>query len=76
MDSTIDQPTANPTNKLTAATIAASIMGVLGLVIRNMAPDWYDPAVMATLLPVVVYATGWMIPDRPNIVVVLPEKKP
>lgn len=75
MASTTNQPTSNPTNKLTAATIAASIMGIVGLILRNMAPDWYDPAVLATMLPLVVYGTGWMIPDSPNIVVNIPEDK-
>lgn len=64
---TINQPTLNPTNKLSAATVAAAAVSVVGLVLRNLAPEWYDPDVLAAVLPVVVFATGYLIKDKPNV---------
>jgi hypothetical protein len=70
MATTVNQASANPTNKLSAATVAAALMGLLGLALRNLAPQWYDQEVLVGLLPVVVYAAGWFIKDAPNITVV------
>ncbi len=69
---TINQPTANPTRKLSAAVVAAAFMGVLGLVLKNEFPQWYDSDVLMALLPVVVYFAGWIIKDEPNVVIVQP----
>jgi hypothetical protein len=76
MATTINQPSKNPTNKLSAATIAAAAVSVLGLALRNWAPGWYDPDVMAAMLPVIVYATGWLVPDNPNIIVITQDQEP
>jgi len=70
MSTTVNQPSANPTNKLSAAVVAAAGMGLLGLFLRNEVPNWYDPTVLALCSPVVVYFTGWFIRDAPNITVV------
>lgn len=67
---TVNQPTANPTRKLSAAVIGAAAMAVLGLVLRNAAPDWYDPAVMAALTPIVIFGLGYFVKDRPNVEIV------
>lgn len=67
---TINQPSANPTNKLTAATLATSLVPIIGLVMKNLAPEWYDPEVIIGLTPVVTFVAGWFIKDSPNIVVV------
>jgi phage terminase large subunit-like protein len=60
------QPTATPTNKLTAATIAAALVSVLGLVVRNLWPHWYDAEVLAAATPLCVFALGYLVKDRPN----------
>jgi hypothetical protein len=70
MADTINQASANPTNKLSAATVAAAFMAVVGLALRNLAPQWYDEQVLLALLPVVVYASGWIVRDKPNITVI------
>lgn len=62
----IDQPTLNPTRKLTAATIAAAAVSVAGLIIRNVAPEWYDAEVMLNLTPVAVFVIGYFVRDLPN----------
>lgn len=64
---TVNQPSLNPTNKLTAATIAAAVVSVSGLLVRNLAPEWYDAEVWAALLPIVIFAAGWVVKDKPNV---------
>ena len=63
---TITQPTIRPTNKLTAATIAAALVSVSGVFVRNIWPSWYDAETWATLLPIVVFAVGYLVKDEPN----------
>ncbi|TRC72740.1 hypothetical protein FJV83_10180 [Mesorhizobium sp. WSM4307] len=63
---TITQPTIRPTNKLTAATIAAAAMSVCGVFVRNFWPSWYDAETWATLLPIAVFAIGYLVKDEPN----------
>ncbi|MBZ9675713.1 hypothetical protein [Mesorhizobium sp. ES1-1] len=63
---TIKQPTIRPTNKLTAATIAAAAVSVSGVFVRNVWPSWYDPQTWATLLPVAVFAAGYLVRDEAN----------
>ena len=76
MATTVNQPSANPTNKLSAATVAAALMGVVGLALKNLAPQWYDQDVLLGLLPIVVYFSGWFISDAPNITVVTTDPQP
>jgi hypothetical protein len=76
MATTVNQASANPTNKLSAATVAAAFMGVVGLILKNEAPQWYDQDVLLGLLPIVVYAAGWFTADRPNITVVTTDAQP
>lgn len=64
---TVNQPSANPTNKLTAATVAAAVVSFSGLVVRNLWPTWYDAEVWAAMMPLAVFAAGWFIRDRPNV---------
>ena len=70
MANTITQPSINPTRKLTAATLASAVISVVGLVLRNLAPEWYDPAVLLAVTPVVAFAFGWFVKDNPNVVIV------
>lgn len=67
MAETVNQVNANPTRKLSAAVIGAAAMAVIGLVLRNSFPDWYDPAVMAALTPIVIFGLGYFVKDRPNV---------
>ena len=66
----VNQPSSQPTNKLTAATLGAALVPALGLVIQNLWPSWYDPTVLMGLTPIVVYLLGYFIKDEPNITVV------
>lgn len=67
MDLTISQPTINPTNKLTAATIGIAVVEVLRVALQNFAPEWSDPTMWTALSPVIVFACGWFIKDAPNV---------
>lgn len=60
------QPTANPTNKLTAAMAAAAAVSLIGLALKNLAPAWYDPETLMNVTPFIVLAFGYIIKDRPN----------
>lgn len=66
---TVKQPSVNPTNKLSAATVAAAVVSTTGLILRNVFPEWYDPEVMTAILPIAVWAAGFLTPDEPNVVV-------
>ena len=68
MNDTIYQPSSQPTNKLTAATLAAALVPATGLILRNVFPDWYDPDVMIGMTPIMVYLFGYFIKDEPNVV--------
>lgn len=70
MANTVHQASQNPTRKLSSATVAAAAMAVLGLALKNLAPEWYEPSTLASVTPVVIYIAGWFISDAPNIVVV------
>lgn len=77
METTINQPSAGPTNKITASAAATSAftvtVSVVGLVLKNLAPTWYDPDVMISILtagPVVAgFLAGYFVRDKPTVVV-------
>lgn len=75
MSNTVNQPSANPTNKLTAAVVGAAAVSVSGLIVRNLFPEWYDAEVWSAMTPLIVFGLGWIIRDRPNIVVVVEDNK-
>lgn len=62
----VNQPTANPTRKLTSATLASAAMAVIGLILKNKAPGWYDPEVMLALMPFAGLLAGYYVRDLPN----------
>ncbi len=83
MANTINQPSANPTNKLTAAAVATAVWGaviaVAGLTLQNLYPAWYDPEVLLSVSgagsTTVAFIAGWLTSDKPNIVVSIEEPK-
>ena len=38
-----------------------------GLIVRNLAPEWYDAEVWAAMTPIVVFALGYFVKDKPNV---------
>lgn len=71
MANTVNQASNNPTNKLTAVTVSGAIVSAAGLIVKNLAPEWYDPELLLNLSPIVLLVVGWFIKDNPNIVVVV-----
>ena len=69
MEVTVNQPTINPTNKLTAATIGIAVVEVMRVVVGNLAPEWSDQALWPALSPIIVFACGWFVKDEPNVMV-------
>lgn len=74
---TINQPSANPTNKVTGGTLVGAAAGFVflmsGLVVRNLYPGWYDAEVWASgqvlIQTAAFFAGGWFTRDKPNVVV-------
>ena len=64
---TVSQPTINPTNKLTAATVGSALMSVTGLALKNLAPEWYDPEVLLSVTPLLIFVIGYFVRDKPNV---------
>lgn len=62
----VNQPTSAPTRKLTAASLTALVVGWGGLVMQNLAPQWYDPSVWVTLTPVAMLVIGYFVRDEDN----------
>ena len=81
MANTINQPSVNPTRKLTAATVAVAVWGavfnICGLALKNLYPEWYDPEILISVNNAVstaaAFIAGWLIKDNPNVVVVVEE---
>lgn len=66
MTEAVEQPTARPTNKLTAATAASALMGVLYWALDAVVPSLPNEQLITGLTPVAVMVAGWFIKDRPN----------
>lgn len=72
---TVNQPTLNPTNKLTAAVVATAFMELLRVVMTHALPDYYDDGLWSAMLPIVVFAVGWFVKDHPNSIIVPDEEE-
>ena len=74
---TVNQPTNQPTNKATVGTLASAALGftflLSGLIVRNVAPSWYDAEVWAAGQVLVttsgVFIGMWYTRDRANVIV-------
>lgn len=64
MNNLVNQPTLNPTRKLSAAVVAVAAMEVFWVILNNLAPTWADPSLKAALTPVVVFLAGYFIKDE------------
>lgn len=61
------QASNNPTNKLTAAIVAAATMEVFKAVFTIQFPEFDQPELWASLTPVAVWAAGYFIKDDVNV---------
>lgn len=73
---TINQPTINPTNKLTASVIAVAAIELARVLVHNFLPAFDDAALWTALAPIAVFMVGYFIKDEPNIVVAVPVTVP
>lgn len=65
---TVKQPTANPTNKLTAATLGVALMNVARVIVDNLWPSAVNEAFWIAIDPLVIYLIGYyFIKDEPNV---------
>jgi len=63
---TVNQPTALPTNKLTAAMLSASLAGIVKAFVVQAWPQFADPIIWEPLPYIVGFAVGYFVKDRPN----------
>lgn len=73
MANIVNQPSRNPTNKLTAAVVGSAVVEVLRALANHFFPDFAQPELWTALAPVIVFGCGWFISDAPNVVVVTQE---
>lgn len=67
MAQTVSQPSLNPTNKLSAATIAAAVVALAQAIVVKNWPEFSDPQIWAAAYPLSVLVAGWFTPDKPNV---------
>ena len=68
----INQPTINPTNKLTASVIAVAVIELARVLAHNFFPGFDDAALWTALAPLAVFAAGYFIKDEANVVLAVP----
>jgi hypothetical protein len=81
---TINQASAQPTNKVAAATAATAVWTIVvsigSLILKNEFPSWYDPdtilAISAGVPTLIVFVAGWFTRDAANVVVVTKDTQP
>lgn len=64
---TVQQPSANPTRKLTAAILGASIAALVKAVVTNKYPYLGDPIIWEPFPIVVGFLAGYVVKDKPNV---------
>lgn len=63
----VNQPSINPTRKLTAAVIATAGIEVTRIVAEQVFPGVFDGAFYAAISPIVVFGVGYFVKDEPNV---------
>ena len=63
---TVPQPSALPTNKLTAAMVSASLAGIVKAFVLHRYPDFAEPAIWEPLPYVFGFFVAYFVRDRPN----------
>ena len=68
----INQPTINPTNKLTASVVAIAVIELTRVLAHNFFPGFDDAGLWTALSPVAVFVIGYFIKDEANVVLAVP----
>ena len=66
----VNQSSPNPTNKLTAAVVAAAVVAVGQVIADIIWPGVLDGKFWGAMYPIAVYAAGYFVKDNANVVVV------
>lgn len=70
---TINQPTINPTNKLTSSVIAVAIIELIRVFVHNFFPGFDDASLWTALSPVIVFIVGYyFVKDEANVILAVP----
>ena len=69
---TVNQPTINPTNKLTASVVAVAVIELARVLVHNFWPGFDDAGLWTALSPVAVFAIGYFIKDEATVVLATP----
>ena len=64
---TVNQPTINPTRKLTSAVIATAALEITRVLAGHFLPGVFDPAFWLAVSPLVVFGVGYLVKDEPNV---------
>lgn len=64
---TVNQPSLKPTNKLSAAMLAASIAGIIQAWVIDQIPTFANPVIWAPLPILIGGVIGWFVKDKPNV---------
>jgi hypothetical protein len=67
MATLVNQPGNNPTNKLSAAVVAAAVVEIVQAVVTIVFPDFDQPTLWTALTPVAVFLAGFFIRDDANV---------
>lgn len=67
---TVNQPTPNPTNKLTAAIIAAAVVAIGQALLDIIYPGIFSASFWGAMYPVAAWAAGYVVKDEATVVVV------
>jgi hypothetical protein len=63
----VTQPSANPTNKLTAAMVGVFMVELLQIVVENFFPSFSTPSLWVAASPLAVILAGYFIKDDANV---------
>jgi len=67
MAQSVSQPSFNPTNKLSAATIATALVALAQAVVDKFWPEFSDPQIWAAVYPLAALGAGYFTYDKPNV---------
>ena len=62
----VKQPTARPTNKLTAAIVATALTETARVALDMLYPNAFDGPFWLAISPIVVFGVGYFIKDEDN----------
>lgn len=62
----VRQPSARPTNKLTAAVLATAFTNIARVMLNHFYPGMFDGPFWAAMDPAAALLVGWVVKDEDN----------